>query len=55
MMRTVLRERLQVRNETLGEAIGRLEARGRITRDGGMLGVPIPHLRDRRDRNEPVP
>ena len=38
--RTELRERLRVRNETLGAVLARLEAAGRITRQDGLLTVP---------------
>jgi hypothetical protein len=53
LTRTVLRERLQVRNETLGAAIDRLVAAGRVLRFDGGLAVPVPALGDRRERNEP--
>jgi hypothetical protein len=53
MTRTALRERLAVRNETLGAAIDRLLAVGRLVRLGDGLVVPVPHPGDRRERNEP--
>ena len=40
MSRTRLREQLRVRNETLGEVLGRLEAQGVVRRVGGRLTVP---------------
>jgi len=52
MTRTQLRDRLQVRNETLGEVLGRLEADRRLVRVDGRLTVPVPHLRDQRERND---
>lgn len=41
LTRTVLRQRLGVRNETLGAALARLEAAGRLSRAEGLL-VPVP-------------
>lgn len=53
LTRTALRERLGVRNETLGVAIERLVAAGRVLRVDGGLAVPVPPSGDRRERNEP--
>jgi hypothetical protein len=53
LTRTVLRQRLGIRNETLGEAIDRLVAAGRVLRFDGGLAVPVPASGDRRERNEP--
>ena len=53
LTRTALRERLGVRNETLGLAIDRLIAAGRVVRCEGGLAVPVPASGDRRERNEP--
>lgn len=55
LTRTALREQLGVRNETLGVAIDRLLAAGRLLRvDGGLaVPVPVPASADRRERNGP--
>lgn len=53
LTRTALRERLKVRNETLGEAIERLVASGRLLRTENALAVPIPASGDQRERNAP--
>lgn len=53
MTRTELRDRLQVRNETLGAALAQLEAARRVIRVDGRLAVPVPTLRDQRERNDP--
>lgn len=53
LTRTALRDRLQVRNETLGAAIDRLVAAGRVLRVDGGLAVPVPVSADRRERNGP--
>ena len=53
LTRTALRERLGVRNETLGVAIERLIAAGRVLRVDGGLAVPVPPSGDRRERNGP--
>lgn len=45
LTRTVLRERLAVRNETLGGAIDRLIAEGRLVRVEDGLAVPVPACR----------
>lgn len=41
MTRGLLRQHLRIRNETLGQALSRLEAAGRIRRHGSLL-VPVP-------------
>ena len=51
--RTALRERLQVRNETLGAAIDRLVASDRVRRVDDGLVVPVPTSGDQRERNGP--
>lgn len=51
--RTALRERLGIRNETLGTAIDRLVTAGRLVRIQDGLAVPVPPFADRRERNEP--
>jgi hypothetical protein len=53
LTRTVLRGRLCVRNETLGAAIDRLVASGRVLRVDDGLAVPVPPSADRRERNAP--
>jgi hypothetical protein len=53
MTRTALRDRLGVRNETLGLAIDRLLATRRVLRVDGGLAVPVPPSGDRRERNGP--
>lgn len=53
LTRTTLRERLGVRNETLGAAIERLLSAGRLLRVDGGLAVPVPTSTDRRERNGP--
>jgi hypothetical protein len=53
LTRTALREHLGVRNETLGAAIDRLVASGRVLRVDGRLAVPVPTSGDRRERNGP--
>ncbi len=53
LTRTALRERLGVRNETLGAAIERLVAAGRLLRVDGGLAVPVPPSGDRREWNRP--
>lgn len=40
MTRTELRERLRIRNETLGEVLGQLETQGVVRRVDGRLSVP---------------
>lgn len=52
LTRTELRERLHVRNETLGAVLDHLEAEGQILRVDGRLAVPA--LRDQRERNDPT-
>ena len=54
LTRAQLRDRLAVRNETLGAELTRLEADGRLLRAEGRLAVPVPTLRDQRERNDPV-
>jgi hypothetical protein len=53
LTRTALRERLGVRNETLGAAIERLLSAKRVIRVDDGLAVPVPGLGDRRERNGP--
>jgi hypothetical protein len=53
LTRTALRERLGVRNETLGAAVDRLIAAGRVLRVDGGLAVPVPPSGVRRERNDP--
>ena len=53
LSRSQLRERLAVRNETLGAELTRLEADGRVIRVEGRFAVPVPLLRDQRERNDP--
>lgn len=53
LTRTALRERLGVRNETLGAAVERLIAAGRVLRVDGGLAVPVPPSGDRPERNGP--
>lgn len=53
LTRTALRERLGVRNETLGECIERMLASGRLIRIADGLAVPVPASGDRRERNGP--
>jgi hypothetical protein len=53
LTRTALRERLGVRNETLGETLDRLLASGRVIRVADGLAVPVPASGDRRERNGP--
>lgn len=53
LTRTALREKLGVRNETLGAAIDRLVTEGRVVRIQDGLTVPVPPSADRRERNEP--
>src|SRR5690606_15682972 len=53
LTRTALRDRLGVRNETLGAAIERLLAAKRLIRVDDGLAVPVPALGDRRERNGP--
>lgn len=53
LTRTALRERLGVRNETVGVAVDRLLATGRVLRVDGGLAVPVPPVADRRERNGP--
>jgi hypothetical protein len=53
LTRTALRERLGVRNETLGLALDRLTANGLLIRADGLLAVPVPPSADRRERNGP--
>jgi AAA domain len=48
--RTVLRDRLHVRNERLGEALAHLTANGSIVRVGDRWAVPVPPSTDARDR-----
>ena len=52
MTRTALRDRLQVRNETLGAVLDRLDAGQRIVRVDGRLAVPVPPIGDQRERND---
>lgn len=52
LTRTELRERLAVRNETLGGELTRLEADGRLLWTNGRLAVPVPTLRDQPERND---
>jgi hypothetical protein len=52
LTRTELRERLHVRNETLGAVLDHLEADGQILRADGRLAVPV--LRDPPERNDPT-
>lgn len=52
LTRTQLRERLGVRNETLGAELTRLLAEGELVRAEGRLAVPVPTLRDRQERND---
>jgi hypothetical protein len=40
--RTVLRDKMRVRNERLGEALARLATRGAIVRVGDRWAVPVP-------------
>lgn len=51
LTRTQLRDRLAIRNETLGAALTSLEADGRLLRVDGRFAVPVPALRDQRERN----
>ena len=53
LTRTALRERLGIRNETLGAAVDRLVTEGRLVRIHDGLAVPVPPPTDRRERNEP--
>lgn len=53
LSRSALRERLGVRNETLGAAVDRLLASGRLIRVEGALAVPVPPSGDQRERNAP--
>lgn len=53
LTRTALRQRLQVRNETLGAAIERLLATNRLIRVNDGLAVPVPAPTNRPERNEP--
>jgi len=53
LTRTALRERLGVRNETLGAVLDRLAATGALIRVDGLLAVPVPASADRRERNGP--
>jgi len=48
LTRNALREKLGVRNETLGDVLQRLEHAGRLVRVDGRLAVPLPSLSDRR-------
>ena len=48
-----LRERIGVRNETLGTCVDRLLASGRLIRTPDGLVVPVPPSADRRERNGP--
>lgn len=56
LTRGELRKRVGVRNETLGAAVERLIAAGRVQKleDGLAVPVPVPVIsRDQRERNEP--
>ena len=53
LTRSALRERLKVRNETLGDAVERLVASGRVLRTENALAVPVPASGDQRERNAP--
>ena len=56
LTRGELRKRVGVRNETLGAAVERLLAAGRVLKleDGLAVPVPVPVIsRDLRERNEP--
>ena len=53
LTRTALRERIGVRNETLGTCVDRLLASGRLIRTPDGLVVPVPPSADRRERNGP--
>lgn len=55
LTRTELRDRLQIRNETLGTVLTQLEADHRVLRVDGRLAVPVPALRDQRERNATPP
>ena len=51
--RTRLRAMLRVRNERPGAVLDRLELAHRIVRTEGMCSVvPVPALRDQRERND---
>jgi RecA-family ATPase len=54
LTRTELRDQLRVRNETLGAVLDELESAGRVLRADGRLAVPVPTLRDQRERNDPT-
>jgi hypothetical protein len=54
LTRSELRDQLRVRNETLGAVLDRLVSDGRVLRAGGRLAVPVPALRDQRERNDPT-
>jgi hypothetical protein len=54
LSRSQLRQRLAVRNETLGAELTRLETDGRLLRIDGRLAVPVPTPRDQRERNDPA-
>lgn len=43
LTRPVLRQRLGVRNERLGDTLATLEAAGRLIRRDGLLAVPVPN------------
>jgi hypothetical protein len=49
MTRTELREKLGIRNESLGVVLQRLESAGRLVRVDGRLAVPVPSLSVRRE------
>ncbi|MGH7343223.1 MAG: AAA family ATPase [Candidatus Rokuibacteriota bacterium] len=53
LTRTALRDTLGVRNESLGVALDRLLASGRLVRSADGLAVPVPTSGDRRERNGP--
>lgn len=55
LSRTNLRDMLKIRNETLGYALKRLEAEGRIIQRAGGWTVPVPPHRDQPERNDPKP
>jgi len=53
LTRTALRDILGVRSESLGAALDRLLASGRLVRVADGLAVPVPTSADRRERNGP--
>ena len=55
LSRTRLRAMLRVRNERLGAVLDRLQHAERIVRADGLCSVvpvPVPTLRDQRERND---